>query len=903
MNSMNSGLSSREAKLALASCGFNELHELIKVSPYKILLRQINKNFILYLLILAAVLSFFVGKSITGYTICVIIVTIITIGFVQEYKAERSLQALKQMIMPVSIVLRDGKEVEVSSRELVPNDILLLRSGEKIPADCIILDENELRVDESVLTGESVAVRKSAAKAKPAKSTKPAERENLLFMGTHIVHGKCTARVATTGMNTEFGKIAGLISSREKQLPMQDEINDLVKYMVVIALVFSFLSGFIILYRSIPFYSDKFIEVLIVMIALSVAGFPEGLPLVLISTLAAGTHRMAKQNAIVNRMSVIESLGETTVICADKTGTITTGEMTVRKIFANDNLVDVSGVGYESKGQFTLNGRSFNPLKNPALKLLLKTAVLCNDSAIERSGKDAHEEYSIRGSPTEVSLLIMSAKAGLFKEDLSSARKEEIPFSSERKMMTVVCKESSRDNSSGNSISSGIGSSGGIVSSKGLFVYSKGAPEILLEKCKFYIKNGKTILLNSKEKSRLLKVNKNLTHHKFRVLGLACKKTNSAGLKGLENGMIFLGLVALEDPPRDEVKGALRVCQEAGIKVKMITGDSKDTALEIAKAINLHGNLITGAEIDKLSDDKLAKAVNNYALFARVRPEHKLRIVTALQKNDEIVTMTGDGVNDAPALKGAHIGVAMGKNGTDVAREAADLILKDDNFATIVNAVREGRTIFSNMQKFIAYQISCNYSQLIIIFLAVLFDLPLPLLALQILFMNLVTDDLPALTLGFNPPSFDVLKSRGKRTGILDKQILGFVFLAAAIMSLVTLAVFYFTLNVLHYDISVARTTTLITLILFEIANAFNFRSFRYPVYKLPLQANKYLVYASIASIAATALVVYSPLNKFFETVPVNASVWLMALLSSLSIIVIFDIVKTILNRQHQNEA
>jgi len=858
------GLTEKEAKKRLQTCGFNEIKEIFHVSPLKILLRQIKNNFVVYLLFAAMLISFFVGKSVTAYTILAVIILVVTVGFFQEYRAEKAIAALKKMIMPISIVIRDGKEIEISSREIVPGDIIVLRTGEKIPADCLILEARELRVDEAVLTGESQEIKKFES-----KSEKEYKKENQIFMGTLIVNGRCIAKVLCTGMNTEFGKIAGMISTAEKELPLQKKVNSIAKYMVSIALTVSILTGVIMLIGNAPFSYELFIEVLIVVIALSVSAFPEGFPVVLISTLASGAHRMAQKNAIVNRMSIIETLGETTVICSDKTGTITKGEMTIKKILCDNKVFEITGAGYEATGDFLLNNKKIDIQKNNSLKLLLKAGVLCNDSKIERKGTD--REYIIKGTPTEAALLITSAKAGIFKEDLNFTRKEEIPFSSERKIMSVACKEKD-----------------------GNYIYSKGALEVLLKNCKFIQREDRIFTLLERDRKLIMKINKELTSKSFRTLAIAYKKVKSLNKNHFEEELVFVGLVGMEDPPREEVKEALKLCHIAGINVKMITGDNKETAIAIAKQINLNkGKIIGGEELDKFTDNELVKIVRNAVIFARVRPEHKLRIVRALKENGEIVTMTGDGVNDAPALKEAHIGVAMGIGGTDVTREVADLTLKDDNFVTIVSAVREGRTIFNNIQKFVTYQLSCNYAELLIIFLGILLGLPLPLLALQILFMNLVTDNLPAITLGFNPSSQDVMEAKPrKKAHLLDKKLISLIIIAGTIMGLVTLGVFYFTLNILKQELVVARTTALVTLIFFEIANAFNFRSFRKKVLNRSPFTNKYLIYASTISILATILIIYSPLNKVFETAPIGLLNILMAIIASLLIILVFDILK-----------
>ena len=863
------GLTQKEANEKLKEYGFNEIRELAHKSLLRILLRQVKKNFIIYLLLVAMIISFFVGKLFTGYVILGVIIVVVFVGFVQEYRAERAINSLKQMIMPISIVIRDGKEKEIPSKEIVPGDIIVLRSGEKVPADCVVLEQKDLKVNETVLTGESKEITKLVV-----RDFKNYTNENVLFMGTFVVNGRSLAQVIHTGMNTQFGKIAGMISTAEKELPLQANVNDIAKYMAFIAIFVSVLTGLIMFIRGLPFSYGLLIDVLIVVIALSVSAIPEGFPVVLITTLASGAYRMAKKNAIVNRMSIIETLGETTIICTDKTGTITKGEMTVKKIFSEDRLIDVGGAGYEATGNFLYTGKELVISKDSNLNLLFKTAVICNDSKIERTGTD--KGYNVIGSPTESALLIMATKANLFREDLKFTRIEEIPFNSDRKLMSVLSEENGEN-----------------------YVYVKGAPEILLKKCKFIYKNKKLAELDGHEKQKILDINKGLTLGSYRSLALAYKKTKSSDKTGFEENLVFLGIVGLEDPPREEIKETLELCKTAGIKVKMVTGDNKNTALAIAKQIGFEGGVLEGEEIDKLTDDEFMQVVKDVVIFARVKPEHKLRIVKALKQNGEIVTMTGDGVNDAPALKEAHIGVAMGKNGTDVSRDAADLTLKDDNFSTIVSAISEGRTVFNNIRKFLTYQLSCNYAELMIIFVAIVIGFPLPLLALQILFMNLVTDDLPAITLGFNPPSKDVMKSKPRRKAhLFNKKMFILLLIAGTVMAVITLGVFYFVLEILNKELIVARTVALVTLIFLEIANAFNFRSFRSGVHELPLLANKYLIYASILSIFATVLIIYTPLNKAFETAPIGITYWLFALVISFVVIFVFDILKLITRKR-----
>ncbi len=868
------GLTEREAKKRLEQYGLNEIKEISKNTPLKILTRQVKSNFVVYLLLAAMILSFIVGKSFTAYTILLVIFMVIIVGFIQEYRAEKALKMLKKMIMPVSIIIRDGKEKEEFSINLIPDDIIILRSGEKIPADCIILEQKDLVVNESILTGESKEIRKESI-----KNINKYSEINQLFMGSFVVNGRCIAKIINTGMNTRFGKIAGMISTAEKELPLQRKINTIAKYMTSIAIIVSILTGILMIARAETISSAFLIEVLILTIALSVSAFPEGLPVVLITSLASGAYKMAKKNAIVNRMSVIETLGETTVICSDKTGTITKGEMTVKKIYSDNSLFDVSGTGYEATGKFLLKNKEINVFKEPVLNFMFKSAVFCNDTRIERIGDD--NIYRPIGTPTEAALLIMSAKAGILKDDLNFERIEEIPFSSDRKMMSVL----------------------GMFESKN-YVFAKGAPEILLNKCKSIQRNDGIFTLTAKDKQRILNINKDMTQDTLRTLSIAYKKSISTNKEQLEEELIFLGLVGMEDPPREEVKEAIKTCIAAGISVKMITGDNKETATAIAKEINLKGEVIEGHEVDKLTDEELQSRIKSITIFARVRPEHKLRIVIALKNNGDIVTMTGDGVNDAPALKESHIGIAMGKNGTDVTREVSDLTLKDDNFVTIVSAIKEGRTIFRNIKKFVTYQLSCNFAELTILFvgvlLAPLFGWEIPvLLALQILFMNLVTDNLPAITLGFNPSSSDVMDEKPRRKAkILDKKLIMLLIFTGLILAFFTLFSVYISFNIFNNDFESARTIALVSLIMLEIASAFNFRSFRKGVFNRSPFVNKYLFYASLISILATILIVYTPINKIFGTVPIPIISWSYTIIPALLLITVFDVLKAINNKK-----
>ncbi len=863
-----SGLSKKEVEKNLKKFGPNEIKELNKISLWKILFRQIKNNFIIYLLLFAMFLSFFVGKSITAYVILAVIFIVVSTGFFQEYKAEKAIEKLKEMVMPISIVIREKTEQEILTKEIVPGDILILRNGERIPADCIILSEKNLMVNESILTGESNEIKKFSA-----KDIETPEKENLLFAGSFIVDGKCIAKVLYTGMNTKFGKIAGMISTAEKELPLQKKVNSISKYTAITGITMAILTGFIFLFQS-NFSQNVWVDVLILVIAISVSSFPEGLPVVLTTTLSVGAYKMAQKNAIINRMSVIETLGETTIICSDKTGTITKGEMTAKKIFLDNKFIDITGVGYEGKGDFLSDNKKIIPENENLLNLFLKTAIFCNDAKIRRTGED--KIFQIFGVPTEAALLVMSSKANLYSEDFNVERMDEIPFSSERKMMSVVCKDG-----------------------KNKIIYSKGALEYLLEKCSHVQRQNGIFRILERDRKKIFEENKKMTSAGLRTIALAYKKINQTEKKFSEEELIFLGIVGIEDAPREGVKEAIAMCKEAGIKIKMITGDDKHTAVSIAKQIGLDsGNVLEGYELDKLSDYELIKMVKQTVIFARVKPEHKLRIVQALKENGEIVTMTGDGVNDSPALKEAHIGVAMGKNGTDVSRSVADITLKDDNFVTLVHAIKEGRTIFNNIRKFVTYQLSCSYSELMILFIGTLlapfFGWPIPiLLALQILFMNIVTDDLPAITLGLNKSSDDIMDEKPrKKAGILNKDLFIFLIISGTIMAIFSLLSFYFSFNILGQEGSYARTTALLTLIVLEIAGAFNFRSFRKLTSNRSFFVNPYLAIASVISLIATFLIIYTPAKNIFETTPLPISDWIIAFGFGIIFVIIFDLFK-----------
>jgi Ca2+-transporting ATPase len=863
-----SGLSSEQAAQKLKEYGFNEIKDTSKSSWVKILLRQVKSNFIIYLLFFSFLISIYIGKDTTAYTILGVIFMVTIVGFIQEYKAEEAINNLKKMIMPYSIVIRNSKKMEIPSKEIVPGDILVLGNGEKIPADCLILESVDLRVNESSITGESLDIDKIPHLN---KKNNP-EDHNKIFMGTFIVNGRCVAQVQHTGMNTAFGKIANLISTAEKKLPLQDKVNQIAKYMVFIAITMSIVTGALMLYRAETLNTDTYFDILILVVALAVSAFPEGFPVVLITTLAVGAKRMSEKNALVNRMSIIETLGEVTLICTDKTGTLTRGEMSVKYIVNAKELLEIEGSGFIAHGRILSSGKVINPEKDFGIIKIIEAGIVCNDSEIERTGID--NEYKIIGNPTEGSLLVLGAKVNMFKDSYPYERISEIPFNSSRKMLSVKVDDAEKT------------------------VYSKGAPEILLPLCSHFQKGDKVLKLTESQRKKLYAIQNKLANKSYRTLALTYKPTNDSSSKIDEKDLIFLGIMALEDSPREEVPEAIKIAQKSGIRVAMITGDNKETAISIARQVGILGNSITGAEMDRLSDEELVIATKETNIFARVNPEHKLRLIKIFKLQKEIVAMTGDGVNDAPALKEAHVGIAMGKNGTDVSRSASDLILKDDNFATIVDAIGEGRTIFNNIRKFVTLQLSLNFAELSIIFIGVLlapiFGWYIPILvSIQILFLNLVTDNMSSITLGINPSSKDILNQKPKHNKqILNKTLLGLILQTAGVMTFLTLVSYHVSLYTFKNTESESRTIALITLIFLELVAAFYYRSFRKFTLNRSIFVNKYLVYASFFSIISTILIIYTPLNQILETAPISLISWTIPLFAAIIILITLDIFK-----------
>ncbi len=861
------GLSESEAKQRLLKYGFNELKEKKKITLFKVFLSQLL-NIIIWVLFAAAIISFFIGEILSFWVVIFIIGFVIILGMIQEYKAEKAMDALKKIVQLRSKVLRDGKERNIFTREVVPGDILFLESGDKIPADAKVFDSITVKVDESALTGESIPVEKKDS--------------DVVFAGTQVVYGKCRALVLSTGMETKLGEIAGLVQVKEEKTPLQIKITSLSKKLAIIALVACLITLVVGLLKGAPFGG-----ILIISLALAVAAVPEGLPLTLTLTLAYGMKDMAKNNAIVRKMLGVETLGSTTIICTDKTGTLTKNEMTVQKIWTGDNeMFDVTGVGYGSEGEFLKKGKKANLEKEKNLNLLIESAVLCNNSFIEED----HGSTDLVGDPTEGALVVMGNKAGLFKDELEKNYKriKEIIFTSERKLMSVVY-QMGRERKS----------------------FAKGAPEVLLEKCKYIKKGFGFQKLSKAEINKILSVNKKFANQAYRVLGIAYK--SSGNMNNSEEDLVFLGLVAMIDPPREEVSEAIVLGRKAGIKSIMITGDNEDTARAIAKQINLFNAVrlssiknaklrkivqdgaITGSELNNLQDNELYQVVEKINVYARIMPEQKLRIVEALKKKGHVVAMTGDGVNDAPALKKSDIGIAMGIKGTDVARESSVITLQDDNFATIVEAVKKGRAIYENIEKFTCYLISRNFTEVILILFGILFlgfDL-LPLLALQILFINTFDEIMPAIALGLDPVRKNIMnrKPRNPKERILNRKNLILVLSLAVYMAVTAFLVFYFNNPLINLE--KARTLTFTTIISMILFVPFIFRSLDESILKVGVFSNKLLILGVVVTLGLSLGAMYIPFFRgIFELTKLSFVDWIIPVVVAFSSVVFAEIIK-----------
>ncbi|MFH1858550.1 MAG: cation-translocating P-type ATPase [Candidatus Omnitrophota bacterium] len=860
------GLSSSEAAKRFSEYGPNELPEARRISPWRILLEQF-KNILIVILLIAAALSVFLGHAIEAIAIAVIVLFAVFLGFVQEYRAERAIEALRKMAAPTATVLRDGDEVEVPARELVPGDVILLKVGDKIAADSRLLEAVNLQAEESALTGESVPVEKNTAPLS-GEELPLGDRKNMVYGGTAVTYGRGRAVVVATGSRTEFGKIAQLLQTIETgKTPLQENLDRVGAVLARAAFVIVMLIVVLGFFRGQPL-----LEMLIFGIALAVAAVPEALPAVVTISLAIGVQRMVKRHALIRRLPAVEALGSTSVICSDKTGTLTKDEMTVRRIFVSDKMIELSGSGYEPRGDFSSKGSVITPF--PSLVALLRAATLSSDAQMieEKSGR-----WGVRGDPTEGALVVAAAKAGLKKSELEkqSPRVNEIPFMSETKRMTTLHEIPS-----------------------GKVAYSKGAPEFILESCTRYLVEQDEAPLSEEGKRRILEAAQQMARDALRVLAVAQK--SDASIETAEKEMTFLGLVGMIDPPRPEAKAAVATCQKAGIKPVMITGDHPITAEAIARELGIlkTGRVVTGQALEKMDDAEFEREVETIEVYARVSPSHKLRVVTALQRKRHIVAMTGDGINDAPALKKADIGVAMGIAGTDVTREAAVMTLTDDNFASIVAAVEEGRGIFDNVKKYLMYLLSANMGEIGLIAGATFLGLPLPLTAVQILYVNLATDGLPALALAVDPPESDLMRRRPRDpgVGIFTRPVVTLIGVGGAWSACINLYLFGWALRsgrTLHE----AMTMTFVSLILIEFFKAYSFRSDRHSIVQHPF-SNKWLNAAILWELALLMVVVYTPfLHKPFSTFGLSPADWMAVLSAAGTILPVLELAKWMVRR------
>ncbi|NQT49726.1 cation-translocating P-type ATPase [Candidatus Kuenenbacteria bacterium] len=825
------GLDSKQADERLKKYGRNELIRKKENKILKILIGQFA-NFIVYILIIAFVISFLLGEYLDASVIGAIIILNALLGFVQEFKADKAIEALKKMSTLTCVVIRDGKKQQLDSHLLVPGDIVILEAGATVPADCYLLKDVELQVDESSLTGESVPVNKEPQVL--GEDTPLSDRTNMLFSSSIVVSGKAVSIVVKTGMKTEIGRIAGIIQKSEnKETPLQKKLSKFgikLGILVLVLCLVIFLTGYIIGY--------PLLEMFLIAVSLAVAAIPEGLPAVVTICLAIGVQRMIKRNVLIRKLSAVETLGSTTVICSDKTGTLTRNEMTVQKIYANGKQIDVSGKGYDLKGQFTLNKKKFDPKE---IKALIETSVLCNDASLV--------DQSFLGDPTEIALLVVGQKADIYPQFKRVAEKT---FTSEDKYMNTVNE----------------------VAGKRV-LHLKGATEIILKKCQRIQTADGIEKLEKKHFDEVQKISDQYSANALRVLGFAYSPD------GKEDNLIFLGLMGMIDPPRDGVKEAILLSKQAGIRVAMITGDHKLTAIAIGKKVGIEGNAISGEEIEAMSEKNFARIINRTSIYARVSPEHKVKILEAYKKKNNIVAMTGDGVNDAPALKMADIGVAV-NSGTDVSKEAADMILTDNHFRSIVNAVEEGRHIFTNIRKFVRFLLSCNLGELLTIFFGVILGLGVPLVAVQILWMNLVTDGLPALALSAEPLSHRVMRRppRNPKEAIMNRSALLEMFFVGTVMTIITLLIFKFYSGNMIY----AQTMAFTSLVMLQLFNSYNNRSGG-SVFKINPFSNWKLLLAILISFGLQVLVIYTPMSIFFKTAALSLKDFGLLIATSLVII------------------
>ncbi|MBF0478835.1 MAG: calcium-transporting P-type ATPase, PMR1-type [Candidatus Omnitrophica bacterium] len=857
------GLSLSEVQSRLQKFGLNKLLEKKAISPIKIFFEQFN-NFIIWILIGAALVSGFLKEWVDALAIIALVILNAILGFIQEYRAEKSLAALKNLSSPNSKVIRSGQLILIPSTQLVPGDLIEIEAGDHVPADSrISYITPNFAVLESSLTGESTPVEKTIHPIE--KPDVPlADRANMVYMGTTTSSGKARALVVNTGMSTELGKIAGLIQNIERSsTPLQKKLEAFGKWIVYLCFA---LVGLVFLMGLLR--GGKILDMFLTSVSLAVAAIPEGLPAVVTVALALGVQRMVKRHALIRKLPSVETLGCATVICSDKTGTLTKNEMTVQAVYTNNQLFSVSGIGYAPDGKFLLDEKTISLEDFPDLKKTLEAGVLCNASQLISEDTT----YKIIGDPTEGALLTAAAKANIWKNDLEKQYifSAEIPFDPNRKIMSVLRKKNGE-----------------------LWAFVKGAPDVLLKECHFIQQNNQITPIQSADHQNILKVNTDLANQAMRVLAVAVRKLDinqsldKLEVTKIETNLVFLGLVAMIDPPREEVKKAMKYCHNAGIRTIMITGDHKNTATAIARELGFFAQnslALTGEELDKLSEKEFTEIISNVSVYARVSPEHKLRIVKTWKAKGEIVAMTGDGVNDAPAVKEADIGVAMGITGTDVTKEVSDMIVTDDNFASIVAAVEEGRGIYDNIKKFIHYLLSCNAGEILVMFTASVLGLPVPLLPIHILWVNFVTDGLPALALGVDPVDPNIMKRPpySINEAVITKKQAWLMLMQGIFIAMCSLSAFSYIYFVEKEGLIHARTAAFIVLSCSQLFHSLNCRNQTVSIFKIGLFTNIKLIWAILASFILQMAVVYIPFcQTVFKTHSLGLFDWTLVLIIS----------------------
>jgi P-type Ca2+ transporter type 2C len=909
------GLNAGDISQRLHRYGPNQLQEAPRPGFWTTLWDQLN-NFVVILLIISSIISALLGEWIDALAILSIVILNTILGIIQERRAEQALAALKKLAAPEAHVLRDDHRQTLPARELVPGDIVFLEAGNYVPADVRLLEAVNLRVEEASLTGESLPVQKNAALVLNQNASL-GDRKNTAFMGTLVSYGRGRGVVVSTGMHTQLGLIASMLQNVEvEETPLQRRLDQLGKTLsigalILVAVVFilelidatnisSIFSGPLIYLQT---YAKEITNVFIIAVSLAIAAVPEGLPAVVTISLALGMREMIKRHALIRKLASVETLGSATVICSDKTGTLTQNEMTVTRLWVDDQTIEITGKGYSSEGNFLVGGKKIQWAQHMAVRTALWLGILNNDAQIEPI-KNSEHSYQVAGDPTEAALLVAAAKAGdaylvVNRERTSYPRLDEIPFDSESKQMVTLHLV---DNPQANDFSHYYDDS-----MRGLnLIAIKGAPEVVLPLCKSYqAMNDEPQKLDSNFVKKIYQANDAMTNDSLRVLALAYRdvKKKSAEWDALEKDLVFVGLVGMIDPPREEIKSALEKARHAGIRTVMITGDYPNTARAIAEQIGLmnrNSEVLTGADLDQLNDAQLSEAIKNTDVFARVSPQHKLRLVDALQANNEVVAMTGDGVNDAPAIKRADIGIAMGITGTDVAKETADMVLTDDNYASIVSAVEQGRVIYNNIRKFVYYLLSCNVAEIMIIFLGTLITHNSPLTAIQLLWLNLVTDGAPALALATEKGDPDVMerKPRPKSEPIINRFMQVGIVIQTIAITAVTLTAYLLGLKLHPSQPEYAEAMAFATLTLSELGRALTARSEYYPIWKIGIFGNRYMNLAILSSVALILGVIYIPFfNPIFNTVPLGWSQWEILLPLLLIPSVVAELVKLFYQR------